>query len=58
MSLNRRGWFGDRCFDSRKGDVPDPRFTKANTDDDFDAGSDGNYNYNNKIYSFLKPKNR
>lgn len=52
------GWFGDGCFDSRKGDVPDPRFTKANTDDDFDAGSDGNYKYNNKIYSFLKPKNR
>lgn len=63
---SHNGWFAEGCFDSHNGEVSNPMATKSEGNSlsdeydgdeyDFDSGSDGNYRYNNKIYSHLAPK--
>lgn len=57
---NNNGWFADGCFDSERSQVADPNTKSIDSDeDDYDeAGSSGNYQYNNKIYHNLVPINR
>lgn len=56
---SNNGWFADGCFDSQGGKVADPTTRSTYSDEnDYDAGSDGNYQYNNKIYHNLVPRNR
>lgn len=53
---SNNGWFAEGCFDSYNGQVSDP--TIKSYSDDFDAGESGNYKYNNKIYTYIRPSHR